>query len=55
MQKKEIKELDKQFEAALVVLRDLHTRAMELGVKDIESAACHAHDALIDCKLARDV
>jgi hypothetical protein len=48
------KELDQQFEAALVVLRDLHTRAIELSVKDILSAARRAHDALIDCKLARD-
>jgi hypothetical protein len=40
MQKpQEIKELDEQFEAALVALRNLHTRAMELGVKDIQSAS----------------
>lgn len=50
---KELRDLDKQFEAALIVVRDLFTRATELGVKDIESAADVAHDALLDCKLAR--
>jgi hypothetical protein len=51
---KEIRDLDKQFEAALIVVRDLFTRAMEVGVKDLEEAAGRAHDALIDYKLTRD-
>jgi hypothetical protein len=51
---KEIRDLEKQFEAALIVVRDLHTRAMELGVKDLEETAGRAHDALIDYKLTRD-
>jgi hypothetical protein len=51
---KEIRDLEKQFEAALIVVRDLYTRAMELGVKDLEEAASRAHDALIDYKLTRD-
>jgi hypothetical protein len=51
---KEIRDLEKQFEAALIVVRDLHTRARELGVKDFEETAGRAHDALIDYKLTRD-
>jgi hypothetical protein len=51
---KEIRDLEKQFEAALIVVRDLHTRARELGVKDLEETASRAHDALIDYKLTRD-
>jgi hypothetical protein len=50
---KELRDLDKQFETALIVVRDLYARAMELGVEDIESAAELAHDALLECKLAR--
>jgi hypothetical protein len=51
---KEIRDLEKQFGLALIVVRDLHTRAMELGVKDLEETAGRAHDALIDYKLTRD-
>jgi hypothetical protein len=51
---KEIRDLEKQFGLALIVVRDLHTRARELGVKDLEETAGRAHDALIDYKLTRD-
>jgi hypothetical protein len=50
---KELRDLDKQFGKTLIAVRDLYTRAKELGVDDIERAAEVAHDALIDCKLAR--
>jgi hypothetical protein len=50
---KEIRNLDKQFEEALIVVRDLWTRASELGVRDLEQAACRAHDTLLDCRMAR--
>ena len=52
-QPKELSELKKRFDVALIGLRDLHVQAMELGVDDIEKAAGIAHEALIDCKLAR--
>jgi hypothetical protein len=50
---KELRDLDKQFGATLIAVRELYTRAKELGVDDIERAAEIGHDALIDCKLAR--
>lgn len=50
---KELSDLDKQFEKVLIAVRDLDTRAHELGVSDISKAARIAHDALLDCKLGR--
>ena len=49
----ELRDLDKQFGATLIAVKDLHASALELGVNDIEKAAEIAHDALIECHLAR--
>jgi hypothetical protein len=54
-QPKEIREIEKQLKTATIAVRDLHARAMELGVKDIEQAAGKAHDELLDCAVARNV
>jgi hypothetical protein len=52
-QPKEIRDIEKQLMAATIVVRDLHVRALELGLKDIEMSAGKAHDELLDCAQAR--
>jgi hypothetical protein len=52
---KEIREIEKQLKAAIIAVRDLHARAVELGVRDIEQAAGKAHVELLDCAETRDV
>jgi hypothetical protein len=54
-QPKEIREIEKQLKATTIAVRDLHVRAMELGLKDIEESAGHAHDELLDCAKARNI
>ena len=54
-QPKEIRDIEKQLKVTTIAVRDLHARAMELGLKDIEESAGKAHDKLVDCALARNV
>jgi hypothetical protein len=53
-QPKEIRDIEKQLKVTTIAVRDLHARAMELGLKDIEESAGKAHDELLDCALARN-
>ena len=52
---KEIRDIEKQLKMATIAVRDLHARAIELGVKDIEQSARKAHDELLDCAIARKI
>jgi len=52
---KEIRDIEKQLKLATIAVRDLHARAMELGVRDIEQSAEKAHDELLGCALAREI
>jgi hypothetical protein len=54
-QPREIRDIEKQLKAATIAVRDLHARAMELGVRDIEESARKAHDQLLDCAEARNL
>jgi hypothetical protein len=42
-QPKEIRDIEKQLKVTTIAVRDLHARAMELGLKDIEESAGKAH------------
>jgi hypothetical protein len=42
---KEVRDIVREFKRALLAVRELHGRAMEIGIKDIEAAAEVAHDA----------
>jgi hypothetical protein len=53
-QPKEICDIEKQLKVTNAV-RDLHARAMELGLRDIEESAGKAHDELLDCAQARNL
>jgi hypothetical protein len=52
-QPKEIRDIEKQLKVTTIAVRDLHARAMELGLRDIEQSAKKAHDELLDCAIAR--
>lgn len=52
---KEIRDIEKQFRATLIAARDLHSCAMELGIKDIEEAAEIAHEALMARAIAKGI
>jgi hypothetical protein len=52
---KEIRDIEKQLKVTTIAVRDLHARAMELGIKDIEESAGKAHDELLDLVQARNL
>ncbi len=52
---KEIREIEKQLKIATIAVRDLHARALELGLRDIEQSAGKAHDERLECVEARDL
>ena len=54
-QPKEIREIERQLKVTTIAVRDLHARAMELGLRDIEESTGKAHDQLLDCAQARDL
>ena len=54
-QPKEIRDIEKQLKVTTIAVRDLHARAMELGLRDIEESARKAHDELLDCAQARNL
>ena len=51
-QPKEIRDIEKQLKVTTIAVRDLHARAMELGLR-VEQSAGKAHDELLDCAIAR--
>ncbi|RTM12033.1 MAG: hypothetical protein EKK33_18705 [Bradyrhizobiaceae bacterium] len=52
---KEVRDIVREFKRALLAVRELHGRAMEIGIKDIEAAAEVAHDALLACARDRNI
>jgi hypothetical protein len=52
---KEIRDLEKQLKVTTIAVRDLHARAMELGLRGFEESAGKAHDELLDCAMARNL
>jgi hypothetical protein len=52
---KEIRDIEKQLKKTTIAVRDLHARAAELGLKDIEESAGKAHDELLDLVQARNL